>query len=62
MDKAIIKFNGGKLALLCSTCGVILKTGVDFTEEERNFALGKGHLEPQYCDKHKHHEQTQQQS
>jgi hypothetical protein len=52
MDKAIIKFNGGNLAILCSGCSVIIKTGVDFTLEEMEFVLIKDkHLEPQYCEK-----------
>jgi hypothetical protein len=51
MDKAIVKFNGGNLALLCSGCSVIIKTGVDFTLEEREFALNDKHLPPQYCEK-----------
>lgn len=62
MEKAKVKFNGGKLALLCSACSKIIKVGKDFTQEELDFALGRGHLEPQYCDKHKNHEQAQQQS
>lgn len=50
-EKAIIKFNGGNLAMLCSNCYVIIKTGRDFTTEEMEFALGKEkHLEPQYCE------------
>ena len=50
-EKARIKFNGGNLALLCSTCSVIIKTGVDFTQEEMEFALTKGkHLDPLYCE------------
>jgi hypothetical protein len=51
MDKAIIKFNGGNLALLCSGCSAIIKTGKDFTPEEMEFALSSKHLEPQYCEK-----------
>ena len=51
-EKAIIKFNGGDLALLCSGCSSIVKTGVDFTQDELDFALTKGkHLDPLYCDK-----------
>ena len=47
MEKAIVKFNGGNLALLCSGCSVIIKTGVDFTPEEMEFILLEGkHLEP----------------
>jgi len=49
-DKAIIKFNGGNLALLCSKCRNIIKTGKDFTKEELDYAFIKGvHLNPQYC-------------
>ena len=52
MEKAILKFNGGALALLCSNCRVIIKTGKDFTPEEKKYALGKlRHLDPVYCDK-----------
>lgn len=52
METARIKFNGGNLALLCSGCSVIIKTGVDFTPEEMEFVLLKGkHLDPQYCEK-----------
>lgn len=50
-EKAIIKFNGGNLALLCSKCRVIIKTGVSFTPEELEFAIGKlKHLDPLYCE------------
>ena len=42
MERAIIKFNGGNLALLCSKCNVIVKTGKDFTTEEMEFVLTKG--------------------
>lgn len=50
-DKAVIKFNGGKLALLCSGCRVILKEGKDFSHHEKEFAKGDKYLPPQYCDK-----------
>ena len=51
-EKAIIKYNGGDLALLCSACSVIVKTGKDFNKEEMDFALIEGkHLDPLYCDK-----------
>ena len=56
-DKAIIKFNGGNLALLCNDCRVIIKTGKDFTQEELDYAMINGtHLPPQYCNqcKQKH--------
>ena len=51
-EKAIIKFNGGNLALLCSGCTTIIKTGKDFTQEELDFVLEKGKhiLPPQYCE------------
>lgn len=51
MEKAIIKFNSGRLALLCSGCRTIIKTGRDFTPEEREFAINDKHLDPQYCEK-----------
>lgn len=47
--KAIIKFNSGNLAILCSKCRGIIKTGHKFNREEEAFAMGKGHLPPQYC-------------
>jgi NAD-dependent SIR2 family protein deacetylase len=50
-EKAIVKFNGSKLALLCSKCRVIIKTGKDFTEEELKFVFEKGQLLPRYCEK-----------
>ena len=49
MEKAIIKYNGGNLALLCSTCRIILKIGYQFTEEERKAARGEITLPPQTC-------------
>ena len=50
-EKAIIKFNGGNLALLCSNCRVIIKSGKDFTKEESDFVMIEdAHLDPQYCD------------
>ena len=41
MEKAVIKFNGGNLALLCSKCSVIIKTGKDFTKEEMDAVFVK---------------------
>ena len=51
-EKATIKFNGGNLALLCSDCYVIIKTGKNFTPEELEYTLGKSknNLPPQYCE------------
>ena len=51
MDKAIVKFNGGNLAMLCNECRTIIKTGKDFTKEELDFVFEKGILLPQYCEK-----------
>lgn len=50
MEKAIVKFNGGNLALLCSKCRVIIKTGKDFSYQENQFVKGDVYLPPQYCD------------
>jgi len=50
-EKAIFKFNSGHGALLCSKCRVIIKTGIDFTEEEIMAIKGKLDMPPQYCDK-----------
>lgn len=51
-EKAIIKFNNGNLALLCSMCKAIVKTGRDFNEEESKFAKGEiDYLDPLYCKK-----------
>ena len=51
-DKAIIKFNGGNLALLCSKCSAIIKTGKDFTKEELDYAFSKGvHMDEKFCEK-----------
>ncbi len=51
MEKAIVKFNGGKLALLCSKCRVIIKEGKDFSYQEKQFVQGDMYLPPQYCEK-----------
>lgn len=51
-DTAIVKFNNSRLALLCSNCRVIIKTGIDFTKEELDLVLGsdKNRLPAQYCE------------
>ena len=50
MDKSIIKFNGGRLALLCSGCRVIIKEGKDFSKEELMYVKGDlQYLPPQKC-------------
>ena len=52
MDKAIIKFNNGNLALLCSRCHGIIKTGKEFTKEELELTMGsdKNRLPRQFCE------------
>lgn len=52
-DKAIFKFNSGMLAILCSNCSRIIKTGRDFNKKEKYACSKKGlnNLPPQYCDK-----------
>lgn len=48
---AIIKFNSGNLAILCSCCRKIIKTGRDFTEEESAALKLDGPTLPSYyCD------------
>ena len=49
MDKAIIKFNNGNLAILCSGCYKIIKVGSEFSKEEKEFAQGIRDLPAQYC-------------
>jgi len=51
MKKAIFKFNGGKLALLCSKCRRIVKRGHEFSLEELAAAQGEGAIGPRYCEK-----------
>jgi hypothetical protein len=51
MSKAIFKFNNGNGAILCSKCSVIIKTGIDFTEDEWKGIRGEKHIKAQYCDK-----------
>lgn len=50
MGKAIFKFNGGRGALLCSNCSVVIKTGKDFTEQEWAALRGETNVESNYCD------------
>lgn len=52
--KAIFKFNNGNGALLCNCCSGIIKTGVDFSEYERDAMLGDKELVPQFCKDCKH--------
>ena len=52
MKKATVKFNNGNLAVLCSYCHKILKTGADLTNDELFLVLSKDEnmLEAQYCE------------
>jgi hypothetical protein len=49
--KAIIKFNNGMGAVLCSGCRIILREGFDMTEDDWKDSKGEIHMAPQYCDK-----------
>lgn len=50
-NKAQFKYNGGRGALICSGCRVILKTGDQFTEEEIAAIKGHAKMDAQYCKK-----------
>jgi len=50
MKKALFKFNGGKMALLCSNCRKIVKKGHEFTLDELAASQGEGVIGPQYCE------------
>ena len=52
--KAIFKFNNGNGALLCNCCSGIIKTGVEFSEYERDAMIGEKELVPQFCKDCKH--------
>lgn len=68
--KAIFKYNGGYLALLCSSCRVIIKTGKDFNVKELRAIKGVIEIPPRYYSKcktkqsqsvkHEGHETTKQ--
>ena len=47
--RAIFKFNSGIGAILCSLCSTIIKTGHDFTHEERLAMKGEFELPEQFC-------------
>jgi hypothetical protein len=49
MGTAKFKFNNGNMAILCSNCDKIVKTGKDFTEQEWKALEGKGDVESVYC-------------
>lgn len=48
-ERAIIKYNGGNLAILCSNCSVLIKVGYQMTPDEISAMRGEKHLDPQYC-------------
>ena len=48
-EQAILKFNDGVGALLCSKCMTIISTGHDFTENEWMSMKDNLKLPPQYC-------------
>ena len=49
--KIIYKFNNGNLAICCSKCRKIIKTGKDFTEEElKDIKRKYRKLPAQYCE------------
>jgi len=51
MKKAIVKFNGGRGAILCSKCRKIIKEGHESTPEEIQYIRGEiDHLPVQFCD------------
>ena len=49
-NKVVFKFNGGRGALLCSNCSIIVKTGKDFTQVEWAAMRGEGNIKSIYCD------------
>jgi hypothetical protein len=49
--KAIVKYNNGQGALLCSRCRKIIKIGKDYNEEEIKYSKGEiDYLAPLYCE------------
>lgn len=47
--KAVLKFNNGRMAILCSWCSKIIKTGVDFDEKELAYARGGAKIGMEHC-------------
>lgn len=54
INKAIFKFNNGNLALLCSECGKIIKTGSEFDVVETLGSKGVVSLMARFCSEHEH--------
>jgi len=48
-SRAKFKYNSGNGALLCSKCFTIIKTGIEYTYNEKLAERGELHLDPQYC-------------
>lgn len=53
VNRPIIKWNNGNLAILCVKCGSIVKVGSEFNEDELKYSKGDSgiELEKYYCDK-----------
>jgi len=50
-ERLIVKFNGGRGAILCSGCRKIIKEGYEFTPEELQYIRGEiDHLPVQFCE------------
>ena len=54
--KAIVKLDSGKISLLCSDCRVIIKSGIQLTEEEME-KIFNSTLSPQFCEKCKKYDE-----
>lgn len=50
--RASFRFNGGKGAMLCTTCKVIIRQGRTLTTQDWDHANGNIVLPPQYCTTH----------
>lgn len=49
MKTAILKFNNGEGAILCSKCKVIIKVGSEMNDEEKQAMRGEIKIPAQYC-------------
>ncbi len=47
---SIFKYNSGQGAILCNLCSCIIKTGKDFTEEEKKASRGETKLGQSFCE------------
>lgn len=48
-EHAILKWNSGNLAILCSKCYKIIKVGSEFNDIEKLYYKGQIDLPPRYC-------------